>query len=223
MAGPPYLRYPSGTAPGQNSIGQFQIGVSPLGTIAPFDPWTTIISQYADSPILTSLITSFNAAVDQTENIDNLYDMIWNIQTAQGYGLDVWGRIVGVIRTVTFPTGASYLGFQEAGSSFTGFGQGGLYSGGQGLTTNYLLTDYDFRNLILAKAAGNISNGSIQALNSILLGLFPGRGSVYVADNQNMSLTLTFPFVLTAVQLAIISLSGVLPIPAGVVVNISQP
>jgi hypothetical protein len=223
MAGPPYPRYPLGTGPGQNSIGQFEIGISPLGTIAPFDPWTTIISQYSDSPILTSLITSFNAAVDQTQNINNLYDMIWNIQTAQGYGLDVWGRIVGVIRTLAFPTGATYLGFEEAGSSWTGFGQGGLYSGAQGLTTNYNLSDADFRRLILAKAAGNISNGSIPALNAILMALFPNRGSVYVADNQNMSLTLTFPFALTPVQLAIVSLSGVLPIPAGIVVNISQP
>lgn len=221
-SGPPYPRYAPGFTPGSNGIGTFQIGISPLGDLSPFDPWATVILQYANSPILTSMITAFNAAMDQTENIDNLYDMIWNVATAQGYGLDVWGRIVGVSRTLKFPSGANpYLGFGEAGSSWTGFGQGGFWSG-QGLTNNFVLSDADFRRLILAKAAGNISDGSIPSLNQILLTLFPDRGACYVADGLNMSLTLTFKFTLNPVELAIIQESGVLPIPCGVVVNISQ-
>jgi len=220
MSGPPYPRFAPGFTPGSNAIGTFKIGISPIGTLAPFDPWTTIISQYANSPILTGLILSFNAAMDQTQNLDNLYDMVWNIQTAQGYGLDVWGRIVGVSRVLQFPAGTAYLGFEEA-NSWLGFGSGGLFAGGA-LSTNYSLSDTDFRVLILAKAAGNICNGSIGAINQILMTLFPNRGKCYVADNQNMSLTYTFQFPLTPVELAIIELSGVLPNPAGVAVNISQ-
>lgn len=209
-------------APGSNAIGSFQIGISPIGTIPFFDYWATVISQYANSPILTGIIAAFNAAMDQTENFDNFYDLMLNIQTAQGYGLDVWGRIVGVSRAITLPGSTTYLGMEEAGSSWTGFGQGGFYTGG-GVSNNYLLSDSDFRKLIYAKAAGNISDGSIASINSILLGLFPTRGACYVADNQNMSLTLTFQFVLNPVELAIIQQSGVLPIPVGVVINISQP
>jgi Protein of unknown function (DUF2612) len=223
MVGPPYPR--PNPIPGSNAIGTFQIGLSPIGDIPPFDPWTTIISQYADSPILDSYILAFNSAVDQTENLDNYYDMIWNVLTAVGYGLDVWGRIVGLAggRTVAIPASAiAYLGFDEASGSWTGFGQGGFYSGGT-LTNNFVLADADFRRLILAKAASNICSGSIQAINAILLALFPNRGVCYVADGQNMSLTYTFAFPLTAVDLAIIDTTGVLPNPAGVVVNISHP
>lgn len=219
--GPPYPLYAPGFTPGSNGIGMFQIGISPIGDLSQFNVWATIISQYANSPILTSMIQSFNAAMDQTENIDNLYDMIWNIATAQGYGLDVWGRIVGVSRALTFLGSVQYLGNEEA-SSWTGFGQGILFSGG-GTTTNFLLQDNDYRRLILAKAAGNVSDGSILSLNAILLQLFPLRGNCYVADNQNMTATLTFQFTLNPVELAIVQQSGVLPYPCGVVINVVQP
>lgn len=216
--GPPYPPLP---APGSNSIGEFEIGVSPIGAISDLNPWTPIISQYKNSPTIDSLMLSISAAFDQTENFSNLYDNIWNVLTAFGYGLDVWGRIVGVIRTIFIPAGISYLGFEEAGSSWTGFGQGGFYSGGI-LTQNFVLDDTDFRRLILAKAASNISNGSIPAVNAILLALFPNRGSCYVVDNLNMSVTYTFNFALTPPELAIVSQLNVLPTSAAVSVTIQQ-
>jgi len=219
--GPPYPLYARGFTPGSNSIGTFQIGVSPVGDLSPFNVWTTIISQYANSPILTGMIEAFNAAMDQTENFDNLYDMIWNIATATGYGLDVWGRIVGVTRALSFPGTITFLGNEEA-DSWTGFGQGILFSGG-GVTTNFQLTDSDFRRLILAKAAGNVSDGSIPSLNAILLQLFPLRGNCFVVNNQNMTMTLTFQFPLNPIENAILQQSNVLPYPVGVVVNIVQP
>lgn len=216
----PYPRFAPGFAPGSNAIGSFQVGVSPIGTISSFDVWSTVISQYADSPRITDMIAAFNAAMDQTQNFENLFDLVWNVDTAKRYGLDVWGRIVGVSRTLSFPGTVTYLGFEEAGS-WTGFGQGGFYSGG-GTTTNFNLADSDFRTLILAKAAGNISDGAIPSVNAVLLSLFPLRGDCYVADNGNMSLTYTFKFALNPVERAIVLESGVLPSPAGVVVNISE-
>jgi len=208
-------------APGSNAIGSFAIGVSPIGTISPFDPWGTVLSQYANSFEIASMITSFNAAMDFTQNIDSLYDMLWNVATAQGYGLDVWGRIVGVSRTLQFPGGTPAFGFQEA-NSWTGFGQGS-FSGGTGATSNFVLLDNDFRTLIYAKAAGNICDGSIPAINKILLGLFPLRGDCYVTDGLNMTLTYTFKFHLNPVELAIVQTPGILPSPAGVGITISSP
>lgn len=60
----------------------------------------TIASQYATSPIITSLIESMNAAIDPSGDIENFYIWVWDVATAQGFGLDVWGRIVGVSRTL---------------------------------------------------------------------------------------------------------------------------
>ena len=220
MTGPPYP-HPS-PAPGTTGIGQFQIGVSPIGDIPTFDPWTTVLSQYANSPVLTSMILAFNSAMDMTLPMSNFYDFMWNIQTAQGYGLDVWGRIVGAQRILNLPGTAGFVGFGEATGSWTGFGQGIWASPGVGLVQNYVLSDVDYRRLILTKAATNISDGSITSTNKILLALFPGRGNCWVADGQNMSLTYTFQFALTPAEFAIVQTPGVLPAASGVQVFVNQ-
>jgi hypothetical protein len=212
----------SAPIPGSNAIGVFEIGVSPIGTIPPFDVWDTIISQYADSSAITSLIVNFAGAFDQTANFDAFYDYIWNVATAQGVGLDIWGRIVGVTRILNIVTAGPSFDFEEAGLSGTPFGESPFYDGG-GLTTNFALSDDSFRVLIYAKALANISDGSIKSINQILRSLFPNRGgNAYVADGLDMTLTYTFGFVLTAVELAIIEQSGVLPKSTGVSSTVVQ-
>lgn len=221
MSGPPYPRYPKGAGPGQNGIGSFVIGVSPIGIIPSYDPWVPIISQYKNSPRIDDLILAFNSAMDQTANIQSMWELIWNIATAEGYGLDVWGRIVGVTRTVRFPdTSQLPLGFEEA-FSWVGFGLGGFFTGDI-TNSNFVLGDADFRTLIYAKAAGNISDGSILSMNQILLTLFPHRGDCFVVDNQDMSLTYTFKFILNPVEIAIVQLPGILPTGAGITININS-
>lgn len=171
--------------PQANAIGQFEIGVSPIGTIPSFNWQDTVISQYANSPRLLQLLENLNGYLDQTENFDNFFDMIWNIDTAVGFGLDVWGRILNIKRTLPVDAG-SYLGFEEAlDLTEVGFNQEGFYSAPPA-TDNYALTDDAYRLLLLAKAAANICNGSIPALNRILMGLFPNRGNAYVLEGSGI-------------------------------------
>ena len=180
-----------------------------------FNYMTTVLSQYANSPILLQLISNYCECIDQTANFDAFYNNIWNIDTAQGYGLDVWGRIVGVNRVLQV-TSATYFGFQEADDpSEVGFNQAPFYAG-QAVISNYPLSDSAYRTLIFAKALSNISDGSIKSINQLLLNLFPGRGNCYVTDGRNMTMTYTFKFQPTPVEIAIIQESGVLPKPAGV-------
>ena len=220
MSGPPF---PAPPGPESNAIGAFEIGVSPVGTIAAFTVWDTVIAQYANSSKIDQILTSYAAAMDMTENFDNFYDFIWNVNTAQGVGLDIWGRIVGVSRTLQLPSGSgTFFGFNEA-MSWQGFGQAPFYGGGNPLTSNVVLLDPDFRTLILAKAAANICDGSIPAINAILLALFPGRGDCYVTDLGNMTMTYTFTFPLTPPELAIVETSGALPTPAGVSATVVVP
>lgn len=218
-SGPPYP-HPN-PVPGSNAIGSFAIGVSQMGDITAFDVWKTVLSQYANSPILTALIVDFSEYVDETTNLDDFFDLIFNVDTAQGIGLDIWGRIVGVVRTLSIPEGTRYFGFEEQSPTVDSFGQSPFYTGGS-TTNNFYLSDAAFRTLIFAKALANISDGSIPALNQLLLNLFPNRGNAYVTDDGSMAMTYTFQFALTAVEAAIITQSGVLPRPTGVTVSYVQ-
>lgn len=219
MSGPPYLpQHDPSAAPG----GQ-------LAVTEQLDLWTTVLSQFANSPILTGLIESLSAQLDQRGNFNAFYRQIWDIATAEGYGLDVWGRIVGVNRILSVTTGqffgfseaviqgdgtittfddallslAGCLGFGEAspGSEPYGYGtfvpsplpqgatdasvaQYGPFYDGAITSENFRLADEAYRRLILAKAAANICNGSIPAINAILMRIFPGRGNAYVTERE---------------------------------------
>lgn len=216
MSGPPPY-----VDPASNAIGTFVIGVSPIGTIPSFDVWTTIIEQYANSPILDQLITDFASYVDPTINLESFFDLVWNVDTAQGHGLDVWGRIVDVSRTLHIVLD-KYFGFAEQGLTVGTFGESSFFNGSSPATNNFNLPDDQYRVLIFAKALSNISDGSIPSINQILLNLFPHRGNAYVKDNLDMSMTYRFEFILSPVELAIVTQSNVIPKPTGVSVDVQQ-
>jgi len=183
----------------------------------------TLLSQYCASPTIKALLQSFNDAVDPVTDIANFYINIWNVNTAVGNGLDIWGQIVGVSRYLT-TAATNYLGYQEAnsvGSEAQPFNQAPFYSGT--LATNtFALTDDQYRRLILVKAAANISNLSVPSINTLLraeFGTSDGTnpyGQAYVIDNLDMTFTYYLKFVPSDLQLAIINNSGVFPRPAGV-------
>lgn len=215
-SGPPYPRTMVAATDG------FTSGLTADAEFIPFDIWATIISQYSNSPIITDLIVSMFDALDQTADIDDFFDKVFNILTAEGQGLDVWGRILGVSRVLQVPANDEYFGYEEALPDASGFGQAPFFSG-QPVTDNFSLSDSAYRLLLLAKAAANISDGSIASINSILRTLFPGRGNCYCTDGRDMTMTYTFEFALTQPEFAIVSNSGVLPRPAGVSVTIIVP
>jgi hypothetical protein len=206
------------------SIGELAIAESvtpPAVLPGQFDWFATVISQYANSPVLLALIQNFAEYVDPTTNLDAFFRLIWQVDTAQGYGLDVWGRIVGVSRVLQLPAaGAIFLGFEEA-TDAQPLGQAPFFAGSP-VTDNFALSDNAYRRLILAKALANISDGSIPGINQILINLFGEYGNCYVQDNEDMSLTYVFGSELSPVDFAIVTQSGVLPRPAGVSATIVE-
>jgi hypothetical protein len=182
-----------------------------------FDYTQTIISQYANSASLVTLIGAASEWIDPTPLFDSFYNLIWNVDSARDIGLDIWGRIVGVQRILHISS-ADYFGFEEAFLSGQPFNQAPFYTG-QITTNNFRLSDESFRTLIYAKALANICDGSTPGINQVLRYLFPGRGNCYVTDNEDMTITYTFNFQLSPVEVAIVEQSGVLPKPTGVFVN----
>lgn len=186
------------------------------------DVQRTIISQYANSPIITALIGQLNTNIDPTANIDAFFTLMWDVLSAVGYGLDVWGIIVGIGRVIPVDQ-ATFIGFEQGG--WETFGNGIWFSGTPTLA-GVSLSDDAYRLLILAKAAANISNGSCQSINSILLALFPGRGDCYSTDGLNETMTYTFAAgftpPLTPVELGILTNTDVMPRPSGVAASVVQ-
>jgi len=197
-----------------------------------FDWRQALLSQYANSPIIVGLLDALSYAIDRQAAFDAFFDAVWNVDTAVGFGLDIWGRIVGVNRALFVDDGdpipaTAYLGFSTASDAHT-FGDGvfwGVSTGGSStaFTPNFLLTDIAYRQVILAKAALNVTNSSIPAINAILRALFPAYENVYVRDNGNMTMTFVFGSTLSKVDYAIVTQSGVLPRPIGVSVTVEQP
>lgn len=208
------------------AVFQAQLAADPFGPfrhaavipqVDPFDWHDTVYSQYANSPTLLSVLASFEQNINPSNNIDQFYFLVWNIFTAQGWGLDVWGRIVGVGRVLT--VNPKYLGFDEMGTlDADPFNQSPFYAGGA-LGGGFALSNSAYRTLILAKAAANITDCSVAAINAILRLLFPGVS--YCTDGLNMTMTYTFGFTLDPVQAAIAQ-SGVIPKPTGVALTIQQ-
>lgn len=184
----------------------------------------TIISQYSNSPTLVQLVKNIDGYIDPSADIDAFYSNIWNIDSAVGKGLDIWGKIVGLDngRILKIPSAEIDLGFSEAGTlSATPFGSGVFYSGNP-INQNYSLSDDAFRTLILVKALANITDGSIPSYNRLLQNLFAGRGRCYVNDLGNMQMRYTFEFYLQPFEMAIMTQSGALPRPTGVLASIVQ-
>lgn len=178
----------------------------------------TVISQYANSPVIRSVIDSFRAAANPSAVINDWFQRVWNVDTAEGYGLDVWGRIVGVGRML-YVEDANEVGFNEG--NYQSFGGGPFYSGALN-TANYRLGDEQFRTLILAKARANISAVTAPLINHLLAQIFAGRGRCYVGDPGKMRMILTFEFTLQPWERSLLTQSGVIPRPAGVQLFIQE-
>lgn len=176
-----------------------------------------MIRQYGNSPRIMQLMANMDQYLNQDANIEAFYDVIWNIDTAQGFGLDIWGRIVGVSRNVQVANSENKFGFKTGASPETSmpFGQASFYTGAAA-TQTYALSDDAFRLLILAKAMTNVVVTTAPAINQVLQALFSGRGDCYVSDQGNMQMRYTFGFYLKPYEQAIMQNGGVLPRPTGV-------
>lgn len=124
------------------------------------------------------------------------------------------------------------LGFPEPviitainpGVSFTAdFGR--LHSAGSpvragGVDLNPILTDADYRTLIIATIAQNQWNGQIDSLYQLWAVLFPA-GRIIFIDNQNMTATIILAGAFSDIQQAMILNGLIIPRPQAVLYNYS--
>lgn len=218
----------AGTSVAVGSLVSFVLSLGVLAVGTEFDFEATVISQYANSPTIMQLVQNLNQYFDQSTNFANFFNYVWNVDTAVGFGLDIWGKIVGVSRLLNIPNSTDYVGFdnsatpppdwQTMGSSAAPYNDppvgGALYTGFNA-TTAYLLPDDAYRQLILAKAFANICTTTAPAINQILQNLY-GPGAAWVLNEGPMAISYNLNFTPSAIQLAILEQSGVIPTPPAV-------
>jgi hypothetical protein len=166
----------------------------------------TIISQFANSPTLVQLVQDMDAYIDPQSDLNNFYSYVWNVDTAQGFGLDILGRIVNISRSLQIPATVANFGFKE-GLNYYPFGQQPFYAGPPASNT-YLLTDD--------------GNSTAPAINQLLKNLFAGRGRCYVTDTGKMQIRFVFEFPLFPYELSILTQSNAVPRPAAVLAQVMQ-
>lgn len=177
------------------------------------------MKQYAASPTIQQLVADRKTYFPSTWQ-DDFYNNIWNIDTAETLGLDIWGRIVVIGRNIQIPV-VDYFGFTTTPQSWGAFGEESFYTGPT-TTTTFRLEDNAYRVLILAKALANIAQTDARNLNKVLQQLFPGRGRAWVNDLGSMAMRFNFEFALEPWEMAVLVNGGVLPRPAGVGAMIAQ-
>ena len=100
-----------------------------------FDILRAIQSQYAGSPRLKSLTVTCWSLLNPESSIGLMYEHMIDPWTADGAGLDVWGRIVATARRI--------------------------YAAGESV----ILDDYTYRKYIFVKALFNLTNSSLRSIN----------------------------------------------------------
>ncbi|WAW03483.1 DUF2612 domain-containing protein [Oxalobacter formigenes] len=177
----------------------------------------TLMSQYANSPIICNLIDGMNDCLDPSETIETFYELAFNVNTAKGFGLDIWGRIVGVNRNINMSSDVKTFGFETGNKSFYPFNNYPFSAAGAGYDA-YQLTDSKFRTLIMIKAASNIVYATAPNINRFLRLIFPKKRSYYLITGH-MKARYFLEFIPTLFERHIIYNLGLLPRPSGVLID----
>lgn len=180
----------------------------------------TVMKQFGNSPTLLALLADFDQWVDADKFSAEFLAYVWDISTAQGFGLDIWGRILGQSRFIQVTqTPGDNFGFNinaTPGTQWKPWSQAPFYNGAASGTTSFPLQDAYYRQLLLVKAAANIAACDCPSINALMRSMFGTRGRCYVGYDpaSPMHIGYHFEFFPTTVERSIIQ-SGLFPQPAG--------
>ena len=174
-------------------------------------PNDSIQSQYAASPIIRALVDAMNVRIDPKFDIRLFYEKIFDIYTAEGWGLDNWGRILALGRLIDLEPEECF-GFEF--SLLDPFDQNVFFQAGPPRAVR--LGDESYRRLLLYKAAANIAASDLGTLNRLLNAVFADTPGMYILETGPMTIRYVFEFYLSAMDRAMLRLTFVPPRPAGV-------
>lgn len=165
-----------------------------------------MISQYANSPKFVALVSGLTSIFSNAQTLEDWYNVVFNIKTAEGFGLDIWGSILNQGRAF------SYID-PDSGDTENVYLKGAQTVSGISYTADQIEEIY--RQVLFLKAMSNITNATLASLNQMLQFYYQGRGRVYVINVGTMQIRYVFEFYVNKLEKAIFT-SEVMPRPTGV-------
>lgn len=173
-----------------------------------------ILWQYNDAVRTEQIIRGEQAwyTENQTEFWENWVRDVFDLTTANDFGLAVWGRILAVPLVAAAPASGDrpVFGFGVHNRNFNNGTLGRDISGVAALTTEQK------RLVLMLRYARLTSRGTIPDINAILKRLFGALGPAYVLDGLDMTITYVFGFVPPSQVIFVLESFDLLPRPAGV-------
>ena len=176
-----------------------------------------ILWQYEEAGALKTIIQKKQDWVNRVHSDfwSEWYRDVFNIDTANKFGLAVWGRILNISLGVDEPPQPGKISF-GFGSNHTNFNNGNfgvLSASSQQLTL-------DQQRLVIRMRYFQITcRPTVPEINEFLKYLFGSQGPAYVVDHLDMTMTYVFGFAPSSELQYILDNYELLPRPSAVKVN----
>lgn len=191
----------------------------------------TLLWQYDQATAIQSLVTQKQAWYEenQTQFWTDWYNNVFNLQTANEFGLNVWAIILNIpLQKGGTPDPVGKLIFGFAPTPYTYGGSPGNLNFFRANFSNNgslpALTINQQRLILRLRYFQLITRGAVLEINQFIAQVFPGvegfTGTVYVLDALNMSMQYIFAGTLSQVLKRILIEYDILPRPAGVKLKI---
>lgn len=172
-----------------------------------------LLWQYNDAAAIQSLLTQKQEwwTENQTAFWENWYNDVFNLQTANDFGLAVWSFILNLplfINILPITPKISW-GFGQYRKNFNN----GNFARTQG---GIVLTTEQKRLVLRLRYFQLITRGAAPEVNAFLKIVFVDYGDVYMLDGLDMSITYVFMFDPPSALLQALTDYDLLPRPAGV-------
>ena len=174
-----------------------------------------LLWQYNEAARLEGLVQQkqdwYNVA--QSEFWSNWYDDVFNLQTANDFGLTVWAIILGLPLAVTLPVpdDQDFFGFAPDDVNFT--------NGGFAGSSGPIVLNTEQKRLALRLRYYQLTTRfSVTQANAIIAAVF-GPGAGYVVDGLNMRIRYVFSIPLSPDLQFVLTQYDLLPRPAGVMAD----
>lgn len=179
-----------------------------------------LLWQYNDATRLQTILEQKQNwyDVNQSQFWQDWYDNVFNLLTADEFGLTVWSIILDipiVVEVAPPAPGETPWGYGEYSENYNNGNYAGSSSPVQTLTVEQARTVLRMRYFQIT------SNGTVPEINKFLNILFGIEGGAYVRDNLDMTAEYVFLFPIPSKLQFIFQNYDILPRPAGVGVTYS--